>query len=185
MAETVMINGIRTTDVPRLITDIGVPAGLAVAQQVLDTAIRRQMTTLEEVARRIHLYGRRGIGPARLLVAERLGWNEVTESVLEDAFLRLVARAGLPTPTPQRRIVMRSGREAVRPDFDFGDRVVVELDSEKFHTDRDTFRHDRRRQNELVQSGYVVLRFTWWDVFAAPEYVAATIATALRSAGAA
>ena len=128
---------------------------------------------------------RRRIGPARQLVVERLGWDSVTDSVLEDAFLRLADRAGLPRPTPQRRVVMRQGRRAVRLDFDFGDRVVVELDSEKFHTDRDSFRHDRRRQNDLIQAGFTVLRFTWWDVMAAPEYVASTVATALRQSGAA
>jgi very-short-patch-repair endonuclease len=71
----------------------------------------------------------------------------------------------------------------VRLDFDFGGRVVVELDSEKFHTDPDSFRLDRRRQNDLVQAGFTVLRFTWWDVMAAPEYVAATVATALLQSG--
>lgn len=185
-AEIVSLDGIATTDVARTIVDIGVPAGLQVAQRVLDEAIRRQMTTLHEVARRIHRYGRRGrrgIGPARELVIERLGWDDVTDSVLEDAFLRLAIRSGLPPPTPQRRLVTRQGRRFVRVDFDFGGHVVVELDSEKFHTDRDSFRLDRRRQNDLVQSGYVVLRFTWWDVMAAPEYVAATVATALRRTG--
>lgn len=187
-AEIVSVDGLAVTDVARTVVDIGVPAGIAVAQRVLDTAVRNQVTTLEEVAGRIHRYGRRGrrgIGPARRLVIERLGWDEVTDSVLEDAFLRLAERSGLPRPTPQHRVVMRQGRRVVRLDFDFGARVVVELDSEKFHTDRDSFRNDRRRQNDLVQAGYVVLRFTWWDVMAAPEYVAATVSTALRQNGAA
>ena len=187
-AEIVSVDGLPVTDVARTVVDIGVPAGIAVAQRVLDTAVRNQDTTLPEIAGRIHRYGRRGrrgIGPARQLVIERLGWNEVTDSVLEDAFLRLAERSGLPRPTPQHRVVMRQGRRVVCLDFDFGAGVVVELDSEKFHTDRDSFRNDRRRQNDLVQAGYVVLRFTWWDVMAAPEYVAATVSTALRQNGAA
>ncbi len=185
-AEIVEIDGIPTTDAARTIVDVGIPAGVDVAQIILDGALRREMTTLAEVARRIHLYGRRdrrGIGPARGLVVERLGWQSVTDSVLEDAFLRLADRAGLPRPVPQRRLVIRQRRRVVRLDFDFGGRVVVELDSEKFHTDPDSFRLDRRRQNDLVQAGFTVLRFTWWDVMAAPEYVAATVATALLQSG--
>lgn len=129
-AEIVERNGIRVTDVARTIIDIGVPAGIKATQIVLDGALRREMTTLREVAGRIHRYGkkgRRGIGPAR--------------------------------------------------------RLVVELDSEKYHTDPESFRADRRRQNELVGSGLVILRFTWWDVMAAPDYVVATVSQALRMTG--
>ncbi len=183
--EIMDVSGIPTTDIARTIIDIGVPAGIDVTQRVLDGALRREMTTLEQVAERIHRYGRkgrRGIGPARALVVERLGWDKVTESVLEDAFLRLAARAGLPQPSPQRRLVLRHGRRVVRLDFDFEGRVAVELDSEKYHTDPTTFQDDRRRQNAMVNQGLVVLRFTWWDVMAAPDYVVATIATALTRA---
>jgi very-short-patch-repair endonuclease len=61
--------------------------------------------------------------------------------------------------------------------------IVIALDGEQFHTDRKTFRKDRRQQNELVLEGRRVLRFTAWDVFAAPEYVVATVVEALRSFG--
>lgn len=184
-AEVVVVDGIAATDLARTIIDIGVPAGIDVAQRVLDGALRKNLTTLEQVAGRVHRYGRRGrrgIGPARALVAERLGWDAVTESVLEDAFLRLSRRAGLPEPTSQRRVILRDGRRVVRLDFDFGGVVAIELDSEKYHTDPVAFQEDRRRQNAMVNQGMVVLRFTWWDVMAAPDYVVATISTALRRA---
>ncbi|HLU31268.1 MAG TPA: type IV toxin-antitoxin system AbiEi family antitoxin domain-containing protein [Acidimicrobiia bacterium] len=184
-AEIVAVDGIRVTDVPRTIIDIGVPAGLAVAQRVMDDALRKGLTTLEQLAGRIHRYGRRGrrgIGPARQLVVERLHWDKITDSVLEDAFLRLVDRSGLPRPTPQRRMVLRRGKRVVRVDFNFEGGLVVELDSEKFHTDRTSFQEDRRRQNALVQEGVTVLRFTWWDVMAAPDYVIATLSRALARA---
>ncbi|MGH8911067.1 MAG: DUF559 domain-containing protein, partial [Acidimicrobiia bacterium] len=184
-AEIVTIDGIAVTDIPRTITDIGIPAGIAVAQQVLDGAARKDPSILTAVAARIHRYGRkgrRGIGPARQLVVERLHWDTITDSVLEDAFLRLVDRSGLPRPTPQRRKILRRGNWVVRVDFDFDGWLVVELDSEKYHTDRDSFQYDRHRQNALVQEGAMVLRFTWWDVMAAPDYVIATLARALAQA---
>ena len=59
-------------------------------------------------------------------------------------------------------------------------RLIIELDGERYHTDRSTFRSDRRRRNELIQEGYRVLRFTAWDVFAAPNYVIAQVVSALR-----
>lgn len=181
-AEIVEVGGHPVTDVARTIIDIGVPAGVAVAQRVLDDALRKELTTLTMVAQRVHRYGRRGrrgIGPARSLVIERLEWNDITDSVLEDAFLRLAYRAGLPRPTVQRQFVLRGGKRLARVDFLFGSHLVVELDSERFHTDPNRFQDDRRRQNALVEHGLTVLRFTWWDVMAAPEYVASNIASAL------
>lgn len=182
VAEIVPVRGIATTDVARTIIDVGVPAGIQVTQRILDDALRKGLVNLHQVAARIHRYGRkgrRGIGPARALVIERLGWNDLTESVLEDALLRLAKRSGLPTPTPQRRV--RLPNRVARVDFDFGRSVVVELDSEKFHMDPTRFRDDRRRHNALTHHGLTVLRFTWWDVMADPEYVASTIATALAN----
>lgn len=47
------------------------------------------------------------------------------------------------------------------------------------HTARAAFRHDRRRQNALMNRGWLVLRFTWEDVFARPAYVVQEVRTAL------
>ncbi len=67
-----------------------------------------------------------------------------------------------------------------RVDFVLGARLVVEVDGSEFHTSRETFEEDRRRDAVLAARGYRVLRFSyrqverrWSEVFAA---VAAVLA---------
>jgi very-short-patch-repair endonuclease len=58
--------------------------------------------------------------------------------------------------------------------------VVIEVDGFRAHSGRDQFVDDRRRQNALVNAGYTVLRFTWWDLTQRPDAVLAEIRRALR-----
>jgi hypothetical protein len=63
-------------------------------------------------------------------------------------------------------------------------RLVVEVDGERAHTGREAFVRDRNRQNRLVNAGYRVLRFTWWDLTGRPDTVIMAIRTALAAAAA-
>jgi hypothetical protein len=60
-----------------------------------------------------------------------------------------------------------------------GRRVVIEVDGRRAHSSREVFVADRRRQNRLVAAGYVVLRFTWWDLVERPDGVIREIRAAL------
>ncbi len=61
-------------------------------------------------------------------------------------------------------------------------RLVVEIDGERAHRGREAFLRDRRKQNRLVNAGYRVLRFTWWDLTERPEAVIAEVLACLRLA---
>lgn len=185
VSDVTEVTGIPMTTVTRSLVDVGVPWGQGLASRALDEALRRQLTDLTAVANLLHRVarrGRRGAGVMRSILEDRLGWSGITQSQLEDEYLRIMRLAGLTLPESQVRIVKRGGRLIARVDFVYPKvRLVVELDGERYHTDRDTFRYDRRRQNELIQEGYRVLRFTTWDVFAAPEYVVSQVAAALNA----
>ena len=60
----------------------------------------------------------------------------------------------------------------------------MEIDGWSAHSDRESFERDRRRQNALVNAGYVVLRFTWRDLKDRPDDVVAEMTAALRACGA-
>lgn len=182
-SDYVTVVGIPTTCVARTMVDVGVPWGEVWASRALDEAVRRNLTTLRQVAAMLHRVarkGRRGAGVMRSVLEDRLGWTNLTESQLEAEFLRILVAAGIPLPDSQVRVTKRGGTFIARVDFIYRDAsLVIELDGERYHTDRDTFRGDRRRQNDLVQEGLRVLRFTAWDLFAAPEYVVSQVAAAL------
>ena len=98
-----------------------------------------------------------------------------TESPLEDDFLRIVRRYGLPKPAEQRRI------NGHRVDFLYAaERVVVELDGGRAHRTLDAFQRDRSQSNALQLAGYLVLRFTWADLRRRPAHVARTVRAALE-----
>jgi very-short-patch-repair endonuclease len=70
-------------------------------------------------------------------------------------------------------------------DFAFvEERVAIEVDGWAWHSDPARFRHDRERQNNLVLSGWTVLRFTWHDLTQGADRVITTIRSALRRAAA-
>jgi very-short-patch-repair endonuclease len=118
----------------------------------------------------------------RTILADRLGWSALTESQIESQFLRIMKAAGIELPEGQVRIRKRGGRLIARVDFVFESiRLVIALDGLAYHSDQQTFCRDRRQQNDLVLEGFRVLRFTAWDVFAAPEYVVASVVAALNA----
>ena len=59
-------------------------------------------------------------------------------------------------------------------------KIAVEVDGFAFHSDPETFRKDRVRQNHLMLLGWQVLRFTWLDLNEYPERVIAEIRRATR-----
>lgn len=63
---------------------------------------------------------------------------------------------------------------------DFSARVIVEIDGREFHTDPATFNNDRRRQNELVLDGWLVLRYSAATALAELDRVVDEIITVVR-----
>jgi len=185
-ADVQLVKGIPCTSPARTLVDSGIPWGVKFAARCLDEGVCRGLVTDIEVASVLHRVARKGqngVGPIRLVLITRSGWAGLTESQIEAELFRLLKEAGIDLPEAQVRIHGRGGGVIVRVDFVFHDvMLVIELDSFNFHADQQSFRRDRRSQNALVLEGYRVLRFSAWDVMAAPEYVISQVATALAAA---
>jgi predicted transcriptional regulator of viral defense system len=79
-----------------------------------------------------------------------------TRSEFEDAFLLFAERYALPEPQVNIHV---AGHEA---DIFFPDhRLVVELDSYLYHSDREQFESDRDRDPDLLAAGIATVRLTW------------------------
>ena len=116
----------------------------------------------------------------RPLLAERKKWDTATESALEDLFRKVVDQAGLVEPKSQYVVRNDSDSFVCRADFAYPERrLLIELDSEAHHMDRDTFRRDRSKQNSVHILGRTVLRYTWWDLTHEPYRVVAELRAAL------
>ncbi len=96
----------------------------------------------------------------------------VTQSDLEDRFLRICRRYRIPTPLTQHGL-------RPRVDFSWPDRrLIVEVDGWQAHRTRVAFQNDRTNTNRLQLAGNIVLRYTWDDVRIRHAEVAAQVLSA-------
>ena len=149
--------GLTRTSAERAAWDVANWSDLPTAVAVIDTLLGRTLVTpktLREVAAR---YSDRP-GHRRARVAFNLADGRAQsppESVLR---VRLIL-AGLPRPTPQHPVRLASGL-VLHPDLAWPEfKVAVEYDGQ-WHADPDQLHRDRRRLNQLVGAGWLVLHVT-------------------------
>ena len=118
---------------------------------------------MELIASRLEAVRGSRVPGARLierLVADRL-CHPMEDSELEAIFRRIAEERGLPMPIPQYQIWREDGSFVAEVDFAYPkQRVAIELDSWTYHGGREPFEADRTKQNDLVDLGWVPLRFT-------------------------
>lgn len=103
----------------------------------------------------------------RAVLAEHCAGSTFTWSELEERFLALVRRAGLPRPSVDFWIVLPDGEPAIRADFVWPEqRLVVETDGRATHSTRGKFERDRHNDHRLLLHGWRPVRFTWLQVTA-------------------
>jgi very-short-patch-repair endonuclease len=101
--------------------------------------------------------------------------SDRTRSELEHRFLKLCRRHRLPMP------VVNACIDLIEVDFLWRDRrLVVETDGYQYHRGRAAFEDDRDRDLRLRTLGYDVIRFTYRQIMAEPDRIAATLRVALR-----
>jgi hypothetical protein len=134
-------------------------------------------TTVDNLARP----GRDGSGVLRHVLAERALGDDRPDGDLEPLMAKIFDRYGLPRAAFQFNIYA-DGRFVARPDFAYPHLLIaIEVDGWSIHGTPEATRLDFERQNAIEQLGWMVLRFTWYDVTRRPRYVADHIANALRS----
>ena len=97
-------------------------------------------------------------------------------SILEGEFKLLCAEGKVRPPLMNQRV----GRYEVDAVW-FEEKVIVELDGRKFHSDAVALAADSEKTRYLRSLAYTVLRFTWNDVIERPEWVLDQIRKALGS----
>ncbi|HET6864369.1 MAG TPA: type IV toxin-antitoxin system AbiEi family antitoxin domain-containing protein [Solirubrobacteraceae bacterium] len=97
-----------------------------------------------------------------------------TNSPLEDDFVEFARRYGLPAPVTNTHLL---GYEidVLYP----RERVIVEVDSHRFHSDRDSFERDRKKDAVMLEAGFVTVRITDERMEGEPEQEANRLLTIL------
>lgn len=166
------------TTVARTIADLAVHSSLNALRRVLAEADYRGLLRPDEVAS----YAGRGSKKLNQALERHQPRLARTRSDLETAFLALCEREGLPIPDINAK-VSRMRIDAVWP----AQRVAVELDGYQGHHTPAQLKRDRRRELHARNDGFVLIRYSWDQVFDDPDPVAADLRRALswpgRSAG--
>lgn len=111
--------------------------------------------------------------------------GERVDSGLEFRMRGLCRRAGLPEPFPEPYPVRSGDRLVARIDIAWPEqRVGVECDGFRFHSQRAQLDRDTARQNLLVGLGWKLVRVTWRQIEEEPEQVIQVIHSLLGEAGA-
>lgn len=122
----------------------------------------RPLATIDEVAQRLHEWGRfRGSGTLRQAV--RLARRAV-ESPKETETRLLILDAGFDEPVVQWEVW--DGRHFVaRVDLAYPElRIAIEYEGDGHRTDKEQWRKDIQRQRELEDRGWIVIRLTQADL---------------------
>jgi hypothetical protein len=141
----------------------------------VDRAELLRVLDFADLRRLLERYPRRAGSPAlAAMLSSYASATTVTRSELEERFLGLCERFGLPRPLVNTQI---AGREV---DFFWPEHgLIVEVDGYAYHRSPTAFADDRERDVGLVVAGYRVLRFTWDHVTRRPSYVARAVRRAL------
>ena len=165
----VPVKGIPTTSVPRTLLDLGSVFPLEQVRSIARNAIARGLTTpavLQSVLRSASAPGRPGSAAARALAREIEVEpdGQLSDSRLEDLMFEVICGAGLRIEPVRQNPIMDEGRQIARVDGEFIELgVVLEADGYEWHSALPEWLRDRRRQNAIVATGRVVLRFTFED----------------------
>src|SRR3954454_214440 len=162
-------DGIPVTTPARTVVDLAATLDRRGIERLLDRAeelMLGDVLSFDAIAR-AHA-GHRGAHRLLTTLHGHAPGSTITRSDLEELFLALCRRAGLPRPRVNHPV---EGHEV---DFLFADqRLLVETDSWRHHKFREAFEQDRRRDALHAAAGWRTLRFTWRLIEAELHTVAA------------
>lgn len=175
--------GLPVTTPTRTLVDLCAVADPSTVRSAVDECLRRKLTSLDRLGAALARAGSgRGVSALRELLENYLGGEAPTESELEALVFDLLEEAGVPLPTKQRPVFVRSRLR--RLDFLYPEpKVVIEADGYATHSDPIAFEKDAERRNALTSRGYRVLHFTYQALKERPDELVDDVQRALGWAG--
>jgi len=183
--DVTVVDAIPVTTIERTLLDLGAVRHPLTVERAVETALRRELTTLPDLRstlRRLGRRGRNGAGVLRRILDERDPNRRLTESAMEMRMLQVLRANGLPAPVVQHEI-RHQGRFVARVDAAYPDlRIALEYESFAWHTGKEALVRDSARRNALVGIGWLPISVTWDDLRAGGLQVCAEIVRARRRA---
>ncbi len=162
-ADITVVENIPVTTVARTLFDLGEVVTQRQLERAFDQAEIAETLDLHAINDQLARNAtRRGARRVRKVLNEHYIGQTPTWNENEEALLAITRALGIPDPDINQLIVLDDGGPAIRVDFVWRDRrVIVEADSEKWHSSRQRIEIDRRRDQRLTAAGWTVIRTTW------------------------
>jgi predicted transcriptional regulator of viral defense system len=186
--ERVLVDGIPCTDVARTLVDLAGTLGDRSLRESLERAATGRALDLAAIEAVLAKRRRRGNRRLRVILDE---WRPVAElageskvrTPFEARLLPLLAAGGVPMPAVNARVAVAT--RTLEVDLLWrAQRLVVEADSRRHHGIEVAFERDRRRDRELLDAGYAIIRVTARQAEGEAEAIAGSIRRLLeRRAG--
>jgi very-short-patch-repair endonuclease len=183
--ELIRVHGIVCTSVARTTVDLAGVYGEDGLRGTFERAAAAGVLDLGAIEAVLEAGGKRRGAPALRRVIDE--WRPVAEtarsstvrSLFEAKLLPLVAAANL--PMPRINAPVRTAERVLEVDLLWDDeRFVIEADSRRHHATEVAFERDRKRDLELMEVHYEVLRVTWKQVEREPQKVFAVVRSELE-----
>jgi very-short-patch-repair endonuclease len=159
--DVTQVANVPVTTVHRTLADVGSVADLATVELALECALRRRITSIQRLQRRLEALPRhRGSGALHEVLRRRAIGARATESALETRFVQFVRRHRL--PAPERQVPIRDDRGFIgQVDFYYSEaRLIIEVQSRRYHLNPIAWERDLRRSNAMTSNGHRVLHTT-------------------------
>ncbi|WP_420446569.1 type IV toxin-antitoxin system AbiEi family antitoxin domain-containing protein [Candidatus Poriferisodalis sp.] len=180
----VTLHGIPCTGLSRTVLDLAGVVSRERLQRAIDAVLRDDRLRyhdLYEVLDAHARHGRNGTRRLRAVLDERVGERGVPLSDWSRWVSDLLCESGLPKPALEHRVHTVEGDFVAQVDLAYPARhLAIELDSIRWHHNRDSFVNDRRRRNRLTTAGWDVLSFTWYDYSEQPAALCDVVAGTLN-----
>ena len=176
--EATDVLGLAVTPVARTLADLAVVLTDAELLSALDSALHLGLIDAPSLA------GLRRVSPSQPADARLARLRAVADgrcaSPLESGIRLVLINAGLGPVDLQIEVVI-DGR-TFRIDLGFPVvKVGIEGDGRAYHSGPEAVLNDRWRQNALLNDGWLILRFTWYDLLSRPHYIVESVRRALAN----
>lgn len=180
------IEGLPVTGLERTVLDLAAVLPYRRFERCVDAVLRQKLCDWPDLYQVLAIHsiqGRNGCGPLRAILDARYGDEAIPDSGFNRMVVQLLVQMGLPSPVVEHEIVDQRGRFVARVDLAYPSRrLAIELDSVRWHLNRESFEQDPRRKNALMLLGWTVLTFTWSDYIDRPGELVRSVAAAMQIA---
>jgi Protein of unknown function (DUF559) len=177
--ERAVVDGIPVTSAPRTLLDLTIVVSKRQLERALNEAEVLGLTDRLSLPDLLERYPRRrGSVVLRALLSDDPAMGGVTRSELEERFVSLLDRCGIPRPRLNADLSVR-GRFFVVDCLWIDERLIVELDGRAVHGTSQAFEADRERDRLLLTEGWRVMRVTWRQLRDQGATIAADLSRAL------